>query len=1172
MTWRTVGVGLAAVWVATSAIVAQTSEQGLQRPLQLADRGPVFFAVVGRMGGRVDASRSAALQQRISLDLHDAQIPEALDAIQRQTALRFVYTKPIIPADSRVTFTASNITVAAALTVVLLDARLDVQVTADARAILVQQRTMLPPLPATRQEGAAVVGRVTDAAAARPLDQVSVRIEGLGLGGVTASDGRYAVRNVPIGTYHLTARRVGYTPLTKTLTVAGDSATTADFALAAAPTKLNEVVTTAVGEQRRYEVGNVISTINADSIAPTAPITSLTDLISARAPGVDVIETGGLTGSGEAIRIRGQSSLVLQGDPIVIVDGVRQDNTPGGTAVLPLELSSGFDVVTPSPSRLNDLDFNEIQSIDILKGPAASTEYGTDAANGVIVITTKHGVAGRPRWQISAEGARSEIPQAFPQGYYSWGHTTDASRTPVACPLVPYGFGSGYGSATHTCSVDSVTTWNPLNGGSFYSIFGAGNRQKYDLSVSGGSDALRYYVAGAVSHELGLLQMPGVYVPKADSLGVPHSVFHPNGEDQRSVRANTAVQLRPTADLAVNGAYLSTYQAVVNAQYLYNGIAFSPALRNAADGYGYGGFGPYYEPVFQFSQPTHQTVSRLTGGMAGNVRPTSWLTAHGTIGVDHGSERDDAATLPVITKIFPGFLGQLGIANTTTDIYTVDLRASATATLTGAARAVTSVGVQLADSRLQGTTAIATGVTTTNFTLNGTVNPTVTQLGNRQATLGGYGEEQIGLADRLFVTGALRVDAGSGFGRAYSTAVYPKASISWLALSTGPTTLRLRGAFGESGIQPPNGTALQLYAPTTVALDGAVTTSVAIANVQNQRLQPEHSAEYEGGVDLGLWQNRVSVEVTGYSKTTHDALVSTGTGWEAGGLPYEENVGKVRNTGVEGALSATVVQTRALAWDLSLNASINRNTLLTLAPGIPIQQFTGTFSTYRFQPSYPLYGYWSPRVQYADLNHDGVLEAGEVTVADSLSYAGASLPTREASVGTRVGLWNGALSVHALLDYRGGFHLLNTIGFFGTVLGAQNDRASNDRTAPLWEQARDVAAEKIYLSGLDGYDPPVGFYEDATFLRFRELSLTYTLPHAFVRVLPAQSVSLTAAVRNLALWTGYTAADPEANNVLGANAKLSPTSNTFVVNNNLREDYGAVPLLRYWVLRLNVGL
>ncbi len=1130
---------------------------------------PSSNAILAAAGEEAVRLRAAVLGRKITLHLEHVRLGDALDTIAAHAGIRLAYSQDLVPIERTVSLVIDTITVGDALTLLLRDT--GIQPLVIRRGSVTLDRVDVPGTSAThvraRQTTGAISGRITDAALGTPLDQASVRVEGLGLGTVTSNDGRYSVGHVPSGTYRATARRVGYTPLTKVVTAATDSVVTVDFALAAAATKLNEVVTTAVGDQRRYEVGNVISTINADSIAPTAPITSLTDLISARAPGVEVIETGGLTGSGEAIRIRGQSSLVLQGDPIVIVDGVRQDNTAGGTATSPL-LGSG--PVTLSPSRLNDLDFNDIQSIDVLKGPAASTEYGTDAANGVIVITTKHGTAGRPRWQVSAEETASKLPKSFPTLYYSWGHTTDPTHTSVNCPLVPYLYGSRFGSATGTCAVDSVTTWNPLNN-AYYSIFGTGRRQKYDLSVSGGSEAVRFFVSGGLSNETGVLRMPRAFVPKAEALGLPHSVFKPNGEDQRSVRANTVMRLGPTAELTVTGAYLSTYQQAPNAQDLYYGVTVTPALRDSATGYGYGSSGGD-SPLYHFGQPTSQTTDRLTGGLTANWHPISWLVAYGTVGVDHGSGRATTSVLPQVTPLFPYYPAQLGIENATTDIYTADLRGSATAVLTPAVRAVTSIGLQLVDRRLQGTTATATGITATNVTLNGAVNPTITQLGDRQATLGGYAEEQVGLSDRLFVTGALRIDAGSGFGNTYSTAVYPKASVSWLALNGRATTIRLRGAFGESGVQPSNGAALQLNAPIAVWLNGGLASAVAIANVQNQRLRPERSAEYEGGVDVGLSQNRVTVELTAYSKTTHDALVGTGTGWDAGGFPYEENVGAVRNRGVEGTLTATVVQARALAWDISLNASVNRNTLLALAPGIPSQQLTGFTAIYRFAPGYPLYGYWAPRVQYADLNHDDVIEPNEVTVADSLSYAGSSMAGREASLGTHVALWNGALGVGALFDYRGGFRLLNTTAFNEAANAPQSDAASNTRAAPLWQQARDVGAEVTTASGLDGFAVPAGFYEDATYLRFRELSLTCAMPRSVVRALRVQGVSLTGAVRNLALWTRYSGPDPEVTNSSGANAQLSPTSNTYIVNNNMRNDVAAVPLLRYWVVRVNVGL
>ncbi len=968
-----------------------------------------------------------------------------------------------------------------------------------------------------------------------------------------------------MGAYRLTARRVGYTPLTKVVTAVADSAASADFALASAPTKLNEVVTTALGDQRRYEVGNVISTINADSIAPTTPITSLTDLISARAPGVQVEQTSGLTGAGEAIRIRGRGSLVLQGDPIVIVDGVRQNNAPGGTTV---PVFFNLPRAVPAPSRLNDVDFNDVASIDVLKGPAASTEYGTDAANGVIVITTKHGAVGKPHWTVSAEQTASGIPEAFPTLYNSWGHTTDVSRTAVECPLASYAFGSGFSSTAGTCAVDSVTRWDPLNSAR-YSLFGTGSRGKYDLSVSGGSDAVRYFLSGGLTNETGLLQLPPVFQSQAIALGLPGSIRRPNGMDQRTVRANSAIRVSSTADLTVTGAYLSTYQKVPATPNMFEGVVSYPPVRDSAHGYGYGSDG-FSSPLYQLGTPNSQTTDRLTGGMTGNWHPAPWLVTHATVGIDHGSQSVRSALLPQLTSLVSFFRPYLQLGNATTDIYTADLRASATTKLTPAIRAVTSVGWQLADTRLQGATARATGITATNFTLNGATSPTVTQLGNRQATVGGYGEEQLGFADRLFLTGAVRVDAASGFGGAYSTAVYPKASISWLVVNGGQTTVRFRGAFGESGVQPPNGAALQLYAPSTEWLNGGLSGTVGIANVQNPHLQPERSSEYEGGVDIGAWQNRVSVELTGYSKTTHDALVTSGTGWELGNLPYAENVGKVRNVGAEATVTAMVVQARALTWDVTVNGSVNRNKLVTLGPGIPSQPFHGDHATYRFQPGTPLYGYWAPRVTYTDLNHDGIIEPSEAVVADSLSYVGTSAPTREASVGTHVGLWGGAVAVGGLIDYRGGFRLMN-VTTYHAVTFAQSDRASNDPKAPLWQQARDVGQEFILTSGVNGYAPANGFYEDATFLRFRELSLTYTLPRAVARAAHVQSVSLTGAVRNLALWTRYLGTDPEVSNSEGWNGQLQPTSNTYFVNHDIREDAQAVPLARYWVVRLNAA-
>jgi hypothetical protein len=347
-------------------------------------------------------------------------------------------------------------------------------------------------------------------------------------------------------------------------------------------------------------------------------------------------------------------------------------------------------------------------------------------------------------------------------------------------------------------------------------------------------------------------------------------------------------------------------------------------------------------------------------------------------------------------------------------------------------------------------------------------------------------------------------------------------------------------------------------------LGGAAVTTSAINWPGNPNLRPERTVELEGGADISAWRNRVSVELTGYSKTTHDALVNEVLGWDANQYIYQQNIGAVRNTGAEASATIGLLQSRALLWDVTVNVSVNHNKLISFAPGVTAQTFNVSDVTYRQAPGYPLYGIWSQRIRYTDANHDGIIEARELTIApynvDSMSFIGSSLPTQEMSVSTHLALGRGTMTLGGLVDYRGGYRIANYMAYDRDYSG--NSQATNDPAAPLWLQAR-------------GPDGAAGgpYEEDGSFVRIREVSVTYVLPRGITRSLRAQSVGLTAAVRNLALWTRYTGVDPEVTNVGGsANAQYTPTSNTYVVNNDVRSDWGAVPLLRYWVVRLNVGL
>ncbi len=505
----------------------------------------------------------------------------------------------------------------------------------------------------------------------------------------------------------------------------------------------------------------------------------------------------------------------------------------------------------------------------------------------------------------------------------------------------------------------------------------------------------------------------------------------------------------------------------------------------------------------------------------------------------------------------------INLIDATTDVYSADLRGTATVSLMRSVRSVTSVGMQYADVRTVGQAGFAY-ITATNLTLNGATSPTASQQGSRQATLGGYGEEEVSVADRVFVTGALRIDAGSGFGRSYATAAYPKASVSWLAVSGAQTTVRIRGAFGESGVQPANGAALQLYTPNTTYLTGGAVSTTILDWPGNPTLRPERSAEFEGGIDVSGWGNRVSLELTGYDKMTQDALVNVNLGADLGAYTYQENIGRVRNTGVEGSVTVGLIASRSVNWEVGINASLNRNTLVSLAPGVAAQPGSVYRDQYRQAAGYPLYGIWAQNLSYSDANHDGIIEAGEITLADSATYQGPSLPTQEASISTHLGFWRGTLTVGGLIDYRGGYRISNSVQELADI-SVLNARQANDPTAPLWLQARTVANS---IPGAYNVAPDI---ENGAFVRLREVSVTYAVPRSISHAIRVQTLGVTGAVRNLALWTRYTGVDPEVSNTNGFNVQAAPTTNGYAVNNDVREDGGAVPLARYWVLRINVG-
>jgi hypothetical protein len=292
-------------------------------------------------------------------------------------------------------------------------------------------------------------------------------------------------------------------------------------------------------------------------------------------------------------------------------------------------------------------------------------------------------------------------------------------------------------------------------------------------------------------------------------------------------------------------------------------------------------------------------------------------------------------------------------------------------------------------------------------------------------------------------------------------------------------------------------------------------------------------------------------------------LVQQSLGFDLGELPILQNLGDVRNQGIEMTLQGRVLQSNTVTWDATLNVSGNRNKLLRLAPGMTAQPYA---ALQRNVVGYPLGGFWARPASYSDANHDGIIEPSEVTVGDSVKYVGPATPKYETSLQSSLGLFRGVVTIGSLFDYRAGvsgyYGVTPTGAYYGTL------RAQNDSTAPLRDQALAVARlEKFSNTTLE--------FTDAAFVRWRELSVTCALPARWVRRIGAASASVTASVQNLALWSRYGGVDPEVGSVGGGGSvdAFYSAHNADPPSSDGRGDGGgAIPLSRSWYFRLNLGI
>lgn len=1018
------------------------------------------------------------------------------------------------------------------------------------------QVVLLVALVATRANAQSplgtITGRVTDATTGRPLPLVQVNVIGTNLGAQTNSDGRFTVRGVRPGTTELRALRIGFAERRRTATVSPGETLTLDLQMDAAALTLSPVVTTETGAQRRVELGNSIAQVDAAKIVQTRAVSNMGDLLTARAPGVDVFGPTQI-GAGTRVRIRGTSSLSLSNNPIYVVDGIRVEGTTG---------SSSVSVGGTLPARVNDLNPEEIESIEVVRGPSAATIYGTSAANGVIVITTKHGIVGAPRFTYTTEQGAHVDRHTYPDAYRGWQTGTNAATTSTVSNTVQCFLSA---RAANTCKQDSVTSYNLFDDPES-TPNGVGYRQLHGLQVQGGSETFRYFLHGEWENDNGVLKVPDfdVRYMQAHLRSLRPEEASPNHLDRITTRANFNLSLSPKAEIGVNAGYTSqdlrlpmSDDSGVNgvAGNTYGGPGFKYNVNAVGDTlYGWRQVTP--RDVYQ--TVTGQGIKRLITSVNGNYRPFEWLSTRANFGLDYINRLD---TQLCRFASCPDLAGdsRLGfkIDNRTNFFsYTAATSAAGIRQLADAIRSRTTLGVQFSrtifDRNGSQGIRLAPGATTVT---SGAVKM-ADEASDETRTLGGFIEEHLAFNDRLFVTGAVRSDRNSAAGANFKTVFYPNIALSWVASEESffphfgwLNNFRFRSAYGASGVQPGTTDAVPFYSATTTRGESGDLPAVVFSTLGNRNLKPERSTELELGIDASFFSNRFNAEVTHYNKVSKDALISRvlppslGTGATA----RFENLGEVRNKGWEGLLTAQLVQRDALGWDVTLNGATNDNKIKSLG-GLPT---IINSSTQQHREGYPLNGWWARTLTgFNDANGDGIISLNEITVSDTATFIGYPLPRYEATFANGFEFIQRRVRLGALIDYKGGHKMYNNTERIRCA-SRLNCSGLINPNASLFEQARTVMVRE-HLSKSAG-----GFIESGDFLRFRELNLTVTGPERWAsKFMGSRTVSMTFAARNLGIiWTKYTGVDPEA----------------FGTTGDAPSEFQAFPPATYYVVRLSLG-
>lgn len=808
-----------------------------------------------------------------------------------------------------------------------------------------------------QQDTGALAGAVTDAKTGDTIPGASVSISDLQAGAATGADGSYRIEGLPVGTYEVRARFVGYRTTTATVTIEAGETTRRDFTLREDLLELEEVVVTGQGTQvERRKLASSVDLISASEIED-APVTSVDQLLQGRVAGSTVRAQSAQPGQASVINLRGITSLFSDQTPVIYVDGVRVDNSN----------NTSFSFGGESTSALSELLVSDIERIEVTKGGAASTLYGNDSANGVIQIFTQKGEAGPPQVKFRTEqGVNFPVSRYFRDTGFSFSESVNDSDSP--------NFGR-----------DSFIEDEYLKTGQF---------QNYYLGVSGGTDQVVYNVSGRVQDGDGIQ-------PKNDN-----TIY--------ALRGNLNTSVSEAVNVQFSGSYTRSQFERLN-----NGVNIADPLTalEVGDAMFFTGTNSLEDALDVFLlNSIEEGVDRFTLSFAADYAPVEWFNSKLTVGVDSRTN-EQRIREPAAADILNGNdNGMLTRFNRDFRSVTLEYRGTFTNSLTDNLTSDLTFGVQGFRDVESIVFADAEGFGLPGQDDIGAAGRVTADEFQQEVFNGGfYLRERLGYGDRLFLTGGVRFDGNSSFGDEVGLEVYPSIGLAYTIsdesfwnVGTLVNDLKLRASFGQTGNFPPAQT--KDFTLESEPFRGE--SAPRFDNPGNQNLAPERTSTFEGGIESVLFDDRIGVDFTAYLSRTTQGLFPVPEQPSTGGDSQFRNVYEVENRGIELSVDARILATSRFNWSVAASWAYDTNEVLELN----LADFTIGGSDVRAQQRVTVgrpVGVWRATTPI-DSNGDGLLDSSEFQFTGETPY-----PTHTGSFSTSVLAFNN-LSIRALADWSAG--------------------------------------------------------------------------------------------------------------------------------------------------------